>query len=143
MLRRLGRAQALKYEGDAFMETMQEALGLVEDPKERADTYAELAFEAAGRSGMWKRRPSKESMDDWTTKALSGVEYGSAAHVKALISRGYWDLPDAVECSTLASELAQELGDIPLRLYAWDARAINSFRIGDFDGALDMGNASV
>jgi predicted ATPase len=138
LLRRLGRAQALKYEGDAFMETMDTALSLVDDPKERADTYAELAFESAGRSGMWKRRPSRESMEEWTTNALAGVEFGSPAHVKTLVSRAYWDLHDAEESGVLASVLAEELGDVALRTYALDARAINEFRRGDFEAALTL-----
>jgi tetratricopeptide (TPR) repeat protein len=136
LLRRVGRAQALKYDGDAFLETMQSALELVEDPQERAETYAELAFESAVRSGMWRRRPTQKSMEEWSTNALSGVEPGSTAHVKTLISRAYWDLPDAEESGVLASTLAEQLGDLGLRSYAWDTRAVTTFRRGDFDAAL-------
>jgi hypothetical protein len=38
---------------------------------------------------MWRRRPTKQAMDDWTTRALSGVEEGSPAHVQALVSRAF------------------------------------------------------
>ena len=136
LLRRQGRAQALKYDGDAFMESMESALALVEDPKERAETYAELSFESAGRSGMWRRRPTLEAMEEWTTRALTGVEYGSSAHVKTLISRAYWELGDDEASGALASELAEQLDDVALRSCAWDARAVTRFRVGDFDGAL-------
>jgi class 3 adenylate cyclase len=136
LLRRQGRAQALKYDGDSFMQTMESALALATDPKERAETYAELAFESAGRSGMWRRRPTRESMEEWTTRALAGVEYGTAAHVKTLFIRAFWELADADESAVLASELAEKLGDVGLRSCAWDARAVTSFRRGDFEAAL-------
>src|SRR5439155_27080661 len=82
--RRIGRAHALKYDGDAFMAAMQTALELADDARQQAETYAELAFEGAMRSGMWKRRPERTLMDEWTSQALAGVSHGSPAHVKAL-----------------------------------------------------------
>src|SRR5205807_4935349 len=110
-----GRAYALKYDGDAFMAAMQTALDLADDAGQRAETYAELAFEGAMRSGMWKRRPERTLMDEWTSQALAGVRHGSPAHVKALLARAFWGLPDADECARLASELAERLQDISLR----------------------------
>src|SRR5439155_15962107 len=58
--RRIGRAHALQFDGDAFIEAMQRALELGDDPEERADVYADLAFQTASRSGMWQRRPAGE-----------------------------------------------------------------------------------
>ena len=130
--RRVGRAYALKYDGDAFMEAMQTALKVCSDPRECAEAYADLAFEAASRSGMWKRRPGRDVMDEWTSRALANVEHGSAAHVKALLSRVYWGLPGAEETALLAAKLADELGDPALRSCGWDARATEAFRRGDF-----------
>ncbi len=133
--RRMGRVHALNYDGDAFMETMQVALALPQEPAERAETYAELSIEGAMRSGMWKSRPAREIVDDWSSRALAGVPHGSAAHVKALLSRAFWGLPDAEECAALASELAEQLDDIALRSSAWDARGAAAFRRGDFASA--------
>jgi class 3 adenylate cyclase len=133
--RRLGRAHALNYDGDSFMQAMQRALRLCTDPRECAETYAELAFEAAGRSGMWKRRPERQLMEDWTSRALAGVEHGSEAQVKALLSRVYWGLQDADTAALVASEVAEKLGDTRLRSYAFDARGVVAFRKGDFGGA--------
>jgi class 3 adenylate cyclase len=130
--RRIGRAHALKYDGDAFMEAMQKALEFCHDRRECAEAYADLAFEAASRSGMWKRRPARDRMDEWTTRALAGVEQGSAAHVKALLSRVYWGLPDAEKAALVASDLADKLGDPALRSCGWDARGTEAFRRGDF-----------
>jgi class 3 adenylate cyclase/tetratricopeptide (TPR) repeat protein len=135
--RRTGRANALKYDGNAFMESMQKALDLADDPIERAETYAELAFQSATRSGMWRSRPEHHAMEDWTSKALADVKHGSAAHVKALLSRVYWGLPDADESTVLATELAERLGDVQLRSSAWDGRGWTAFRHFDFVGAHD------
>jgi class 3 adenylate cyclase len=133
--RRIGRAYAFKYDGEAFMVAMQRALELCHNRRECAEAYADLAFEAAGRSGMWRLRPTRESMEEWTSRALEGVEHGSAAHVKALLSRVYWGLSDAEESALLAGELADKLRDPALRSSSWDARATEAFRRGDFDTA--------
>jgi class 3 adenylate cyclase len=133
--RRIGRTHALNYDGDAFMNAMQTALELAPDSRQRAETYAELAFEGGMRSGMWRRRPTLELMDTWTSKALAEVPHGSAAHVKALVSRAFWGLPGDEETARIASELAEQLGDIELRSAAWDARAVSAFRKGDFETA--------
>jgi class 3 adenylate cyclase len=133
--RQIGRAHALKYDGDAFMEAMQRALALCTDRRECAEAYADLAFEAATRAGMWRRRPGADLMEEWTSRALASVEHGSAAHVKALLSRVYWGLPDSEKSALLASELAEKLGDIALRSGGWEARARVAFRKGDFGTA--------
>jgi class 3 adenylate cyclase/tetratricopeptide (TPR) repeat protein len=132
--RRIGRAHALKYDGESFMTAMQRALELCDDPQECAEAYAELAFEGSLRSGMWRRRPSREEMEDWTVRALAGVQPGSVSHVKTLISRAFWGLSGAEE-SEAAAELAERLGDLALLSAALDARGVTSFREGDFEQA--------
>ncbi len=132
--RRIGRAQALNYDGDAFMTAMTTALELAADERQRAETYAELAFEGTMRSGMWKRRISREQMEEWTAHALEGVAEGSEAHVKVLVGSVFWGLAgDSV--AKQASELAERLGDLSLRSSAWDARGVAFFREGNFDAA--------
>jgi AAA ATPase domain len=133
--RRIGRTHALAYDGESFMPAMQRALELAPDERRRAETYAELAFEGAIRSGMWRRRPTRELMDEWTTNALAGVRHGSEEHVKALLSRAFWGLPGEAEAARLASQLADELSSAELRSAAWDARGVAAFREGDFEGA--------
>jgi class 3 adenylate cyclase/tetratricopeptide (TPR) repeat protein len=132
---RIGRAHAFRYDGDGFMQAMQKALELSDDPVERADAYAELAFQSATRSGMWRRRPERDVMEDWTSRALAGVQQGGAAHVKALLARVYFGLPDADESTLLATELADRLGDVDLRSSAFDGRGWTAFRHGDFAAA--------
>jgi tetratricopeptide (TPR) repeat protein len=132
---RIGRAHAFRYDGDGFMESMQNALELTDDPVERAEAYAELAFHSATRSGMWRHRPERDVMEDWTSRALAGVQQGGAGHVKALLARVYFGLPDADESTLLATELADQLGDIDLRSSAFDGRGWTAFRHGDFAAA--------
>ena len=55
------------------MHAFERALELTDDERERAETYAELAFESTLRSGMWRQRPTHEVMDEWTSRALAGV----------------------------------------------------------------------
>jgi hypothetical protein len=107
--RRLGRVHALHRDGDSFMNAMERALELAEDPRERAETYAELAFEGALRSGMWRRRPARAEMESWTTEALAGVQYGSAPHVKVLLCRAVWGFPGSEQEANLAAELADQI----------------------------------
>jgi class 3 adenylate cyclase len=132
--RRVGRVQALNYDGDSFMAAMSTALELAADTRQRSETYAELAYEGAMRSGMWKRRISRDQMDEWTTHALADVPYGSPAYVKALLGRVFWGLTDDAD-ARVASELAEKLGDMTLRSSAWDARAVALFREGNFSAA--------
>jgi class 3 adenylate cyclase len=128
----LGRAHALRYDGERFVAAMQSALEHSLDERRRSETYAEMAFHGAMRSGMWRRRPAREVMDEWTQQAMAGVEYGSHAYVKALMSRTVWGFPDARGASALAVELAEKLGDVGLLSCCLDARAVETFREGDF-----------
>src|SRR2546421_1273371 len=66
MIRRPPRSTLFPYT------TLFRSLDLADDAGQRAETYAELAFEGAMRSGMWKRRPERTLMDEWTSQALAG-----------------------------------------------------------------------
>jgi class 3 adenylate cyclase len=134
--RAIGRAHALQFDGDAFVASMQHSIELADDPAERAATYGELAFQTASRSGMWPRRPARELLELWTSRAIASAEPGSDVHVKALLSRAYWTLDDNdIEQSIEASTLAERLGNVELLSYAWDARGMAEFRRGNFDAA--------
>ncbi len=130
---RIGRTYALKFDGDAFVAAMQRSLELTDDPRERAETYATLAFQTASRSGMWQRRPASELVQEWSSLAIAGAEAGSPTHVQALLARAMWGLDEnaALEASTLA----ERLGDPELRSYAWDARGVRAFNNGEFETA--------
>ena len=130
--RRIGGAYALKFDSDAFVEAMQRSLELTDDERERAETYAELAFQTVSRSGMFQTQPARELSEKWSELAIAGAPAGSSAHVRALVAQGLWgDNEIALEASTLA----EQLGDPELRSYAWDARSSAEFRKGEFEAA--------
>jgi class 3 adenylate cyclase len=133
--RRIARAHALNYDGDALMAAFERALELTTDDRELAETYAELAFESALRGGMWKRRPSEQMVDEWTSRALAHVKPRSPEHVKTLVARAMGGLPDGDQAAALSLELAEELGEPSLQSAARDACGVNAFRDGDFERA--------
>jgi class 3 adenylate cyclase len=133
--RAIGRANALKFDGPAFWEAMQESLKTCEDPATCGDTYSLLAFHTATRSGMWKRRPEQGLVDGWIERALELTDRGSEAYVRALIARGYWHSDDGGAAAREASTLAERLGDPELRSYAWMARAEAAFDRAEFEEA--------
>jgi hypothetical protein len=130
--RRIGDANALKFDSDAFVSAMQHSLELTDEPQERAETYAQLAFQTASRSGMFQSQPARELSEEWSSLAIAGAATGSPTHVRALIARALWgDEAVALE----ANNLAERLGDPELRSYAWDARGAAEFRRGEFEAA--------
>ena len=130
--RRIGGAYALKFDSDAFVHAMQRSVELTDDERERAETYADLAFQTASRSGMFQTQPARELSKEWSALAIAGAPAGSSAHVRALVSQGLWgDNEIALEANTLA----ERLGDPELRSYAWDARGSAEFRKGEFEAA--------
>jgi len=136
--RRIARAHALNYDGDALMHAFERALELTEDERQRSETYAELAFESGLRSGMWRRRPPEHVVDEWTSRALAHVKPRSPEHVKTLVARAMSGLPDGDETAALALELAEELGEASLQSAARDACGVNAFRDGDFERAYEF-----
>ncbi|MGZ4409900.1 MAG: ATP-binding protein, partial [Gaiellaceae bacterium] len=131
--REIGRAHALKYDSDAFVKAMQRSLELTDDPGEGAETYADLAFQAAGRSGMWKTRVVPELVQDWSSRAIADAEIAGPTHVRALIALALWGLDE--NAGPEASAMADRLGDPELRSFASDALGVSAFNKGDFKTA--------
>jgi len=59
--RTVGKANALKFDGEAFWTAMQNSLKVCSNKVTCADSYSELAFQTAIRSSMWAKRSSKRS----------------------------------------------------------------------------------
>ena len=133
--RALGRANALKYDGEQYWISMQRAIELCTDRGVLAELYAELAFETANRAGMWRQRPEREMVDGWIAQALELSEPGSPARVKAQLALGYWNPEGAGDAPREAAEVAERIGDPELRSYAYDAWGITLF----VRGRLDLG----
>ena len=131
--RALGRARALKYDGERFWSAMQTAIELCKERAALAELYAELALETSYRAGMWRRRPDRDLVDGWIARALELADPGSAARTRALLALSFWNPEGAGDASREAVEIAERLDHPELRSYAYDARAISLFVRGSPD----------
>jgi class 3 adenylate cyclase len=133
--REIGRANVFKFDGEAFWTAMQNSLE-GSDRAIAADTYSQLAFQTATRAAMWKRRPARKLIDGWIERALDLSEPDSPARARTLIARANLDPVEFGESAHEASELADRLGDLELRSWAWDALARAASARGDFNEGL-------
>ena len=142
----LGRAYAFKFDGLRFWDAMQKAIDLCDDETLRADLYADLALQTAGRIGMWPVLPESEVLLGWIDRALELAPAESASRAKAFAARSMWSRArgelsggtDAVE----ASALAERLGNPELRVIARTCRVFSSYVDGDFEEALTQARSS-
>ena len=107
------KANALKFDGEAFWTAMQNSLKVCADKATCADTYSELAFQTAIRSSMWTKRPDRELVAGWIEQALELSEPESESRAKALIARSFWER-NTPESAHEASEIAGRSGDVEL-----------------------------
>jgi class 3 adenylate cyclase/tetratricopeptide (TPR) repeat protein len=138
----IGRANALKFDGEAFSAAMEKAIELSRDRERIADLYSDLAVETAGRAGMWQRRPSDELVEGWIGQALELAEPDSEARAKALLAKTFWGTEDEAAAAVEASALADRLHDPELRVLAWMGRSGVAFRRRDYDEALTWAQRS-
>ncbi len=133
--RTMGKANALKFDGEAFWTSMQNSLKVCSNKATCADTYSELAFQTAIRSSMWAKRPDRELVAGWIEQALELTDPASESRAKALIAHSFWER-NTPAAAREASELAQRSADVDLRSYAWGARGAVAFGEKDFESAL-------
>jgi class 3 adenylate cyclase len=133
--RAIGDANALKFDGEAFWTAMERSLETSDDPAFEADTYAELAFQTAIRSGMWTSRPDSALVGRWIDRALDLSGDEGPARAKALLARVFWD-PSRRDAGEEAGELVEGLNDPELVSRAWQARTDAAFASADFETAL-------
>ena len=131
--RSIGHANALKYDGDEMWKAMQNAIELTADESTLAELYSELAWETSCRSGMWRRMPDHNTVDDWIETALELALPGSAARARALIAKSFWNPFGSSAYAIEASQIAERLDDVELRSHAWDVRGITEFVSGRYD----------
>lgn len=136
--RAVGRANALKYDGERYWISMQRAIELCTDRVALAELFAELAFETATRAGMWRQRPERERVDGWIARALELSEPGSRARVKAQLAVAHWNPEGAGDHPREAAEVAERIGDAELRSYAYDAWGITLFVQGRLDQGYEL-----
>jgi class 3 adenylate cyclase/tetratricopeptide (TPR) repeat protein len=132
----IGHASALAFDAEGFSVAMQQTIELADSADAIADAYAELAFQALVRAGMWRTIPDPELVGGWIAHALELAEPGSPARAKALIARCYHDYEKSRELAAEASEAAGRVGDVALRSYGFDVRGLVAFVDGDYEEAL-------
>ena len=126
----IGRANALRFDGEAFRAAIEQAVELT-GPS--AELYSELALQTARRSGMWKRPPDREVVDEWIDRALELAEEDSPTNARALAAVALWRKDEAAARSLHA--IAQRLGDVDLRSNALAALTDVAWSAGDLEQA--------
>jgi class 3 adenylate cyclase len=129
----VGRANILKYDGEAFWTAMEASLEASDDASAAVQVYADLAFQTSLRAGMWKRRPDAELVGGWIDRTLEFAAPGSSARAKALLARVNEEPVGAEELAREALQIADELGDIELRSFAFDALSVAAMARGDYE----------
>jgi hypothetical protein len=132
--RAIGRANALKFDGEAFWTAMEKSLDTSNDASLKADTYAELAFQTAIRSGMWTSRPDSALVERWIASALDLAGDEGPARAKALLARVFWD-PSRGDAGEEAGALVGRLNDPELVSRAWQARTDAAFAAAEYETA--------
>jgi class 3 adenylate cyclase len=115
---RIGRTNALKFDGEAFWKAMEQA---IEIGGPSADMQTELAFQSVRRAGMWKREPNWELVEGWIERALDLAEEGSRNQARALYARSALKEDEASARAVLA--IGERLGDVELRSLAMEVLA--------------------
>jgi hypothetical protein len=136
--RAIGRAHALRYEGEATVAAYEHAAALIEAPEQRAEVYSELALETVNRYGMLNPMPTREVVDGWIDTALELANPQSGARAKALIARALWYQQSdeaAAEAVAIAGELPE--ADVDLRSHAYNARVLSSFAAGRYAESIE------
>ena len=108
--RGIAQANALKYDGEAFWQAMETAIGLASDRRSRAELYSLLAYETTVRLGMWQTRPDKQMVKGWVDEALELSEDETPDRVRALLGFSAWSSASGMEAAGEAVALAKRLG---------------------------------
>lgn len=130
----VARANALKFDGEAFWNAMDMALSLAGDDQTRAEICGWLAVESYVRAGMWTRAPALERVGAWVASALELAQPGTASRARALIAQACQNVDDAGAAAEAAA-IAQRLDDPELCVHAWDACATVAMADGDYEAA--------
>lgn len=134
--REIGHANALKYDGEAFWTAMERSLEICEDRATCGETYAELAYQTVGRSGMWKTAPDRDLVSGWIEQARTLAAPESEAQAKALLAGVVWSDEPEHESLLEAGRIAERIGAPELRCEALWLRGDEAYRGGRFEEAL-------
>jgi hypothetical protein len=132
--RGIARANALKFDGEAYWSAMETAADLAPDDNIRAEIISQLAVESFVRAGMWTRTPAIEQIGEWVARALELADPGTPSRARALTAKASLDLDDR-ETAAEAAAIAERLGDPELCVHAWDACGAAAMVAADYDAA--------
>jgi class 3 adenylate cyclase len=139
---KIGRANALKFDGEAFWTAMLNAIELA-DESDLADLYSDLAVETAGRPGMWTKRPDPAFVKGWIDRALELAPPASPARAKALTALAAWDPVNGTEPAREAVEVAERIENPELKNEAIATVAQAAFVNDRFEEALELARSRV
>jgi class 3 adenylate cyclase len=114
----IGRANALKFDGEAYWQAMLKATELTSERDVLAELYGELAFESTMRGAMWKRAPDDETVLGWMGEALELAAPDSRAFAYASIAKGMRE--DDVPATERAISIAKRMDDVELLSFGLD-----------------------
>ena len=134
---RVAQANALKYDGQAFWEAMEQAIALTSDRTRRGELLSVLASETAVRLGMWRERPNPEMVKRWVDEALELAEDGTPARVRALLGLAAWRSSGGAEPAREALALAERLGSVDLIASAGTQLVEAELASGRYEEAVD------
>jgi len=127
---KIGHANALRFDGEAFRTAMEKAIELAGPSGE---LYSELALQTARRSGMWNQLPNRELVDAWIDRALELTVDGSPARAKALAAAALWRRDE--DAARTLHAIAVHSGDVDLRSNSLAALTDVAWSVGDLEGA--------
>jgi class 3 adenylate cyclase len=138
VLREIARAHALRFDGRAFREAMEQAIEAAPVEQLAGEFSAELAFQTLIRAGMWNPPPGSSEVEAWVRAALETDGLTDTGRARALIARGYSDDTKPVEAVGDAIAAAEASGDTTLRSYAIDLQASRELALGDAHAAHEL-----
>ena len=116
----LGRVNALRFDGEAFWQTMLKADGLTSDPAKLGELYADLAWESTMRGAMWKHAPEDALVLGWIENALELATPDSRPLARALNAKAHRE--DDLALAGQAIEIAERLDDVELLSFGFFTR---------------------
>jgi class 3 adenylate cyclase/tetratricopeptide (TPR) repeat protein len=135
--RTIGRACALKHDGEGFWAAMGRAIELTDEtvnPHKVAQIYAALALQTALRPAMWKRSPDRELVDGWIERAVDLAPVDTRTRAEALVARAFWHrlAGRAADDAREGASMAERLGAVDVVSYAFSARALVALASADY-----------
>jgi hypothetical protein len=128
------RAHALKFDGEAYWESMLKAIQGADEPQTLADLYGELAVVTTLRGAMWKRFPDHELVRGWADRALELAAPDSRARAQAELVLA--NQHDDVEAADRAIAIGERLDDVELISAGYGTRAAIAFVTSEYGEAV-------